>query len=136
MGILPKRRHGHPADRVFGVDTDGSNLIHDWKNQMTHAPNFDVARPAWTLLLAATTLVGLSGCAVDHRSMMRPPGSYQTTESNTDAQGTTTERKVNTDVTVDNKGRRRQSTTSETSRDPRGLMNKTTTKKSTTTTEE
>ncbi len=67
--------------------------------------------------------------------MIRAPGSYESSESYTDSQGTTTSNKTNTDVSVDSRGRRKQSVTSETSRDPRGLMNKTTTKKSSTSTE-
>lgn len=99
-----------------------------------HITNF--VGPMRAVIFSATTLIVLSGCAAEHRSMMRAPGSYQTSESYTDAQGTTSQRNVQTDVTVDSRGRRRQSTTAETSRDPRGLFNKTTTKKSTTTTED
>jgi hypothetical protein len=98
--------------------------------------NFSIRRPVWLIAVIATTSLTLAGCAHERRMMLRAPGSYETNDSYTDSKGTTTSNKTNTDVSIDSRGRRKQSVTSETSRDPRGLMNKTTTKKSTTTTEE
>lgn len=102
---------------------------------MNRFPHLQISRPLWIATIVATTGLTLAGCATGHRSMIRAPGSYESSESYTDSQGTTTSNKTNTDVSVDSRGRRKQSVTSETSRDPRGLMNKTTTKKSSTSTE-
>jgi hypothetical protein len=56
------------------------------------------------------------------------PGSYDSTETSTDAKGTTTVKESTTVVTVDEYGNRKETVTSKTSRDPKGLMNKTTNK--------
>jgi len=96
----------------------------------------NIARRVWIVTIAASTGLSLAGCAAERRAIMHAPGSYESTESYTDPKGTTTSNKTNTDVSVDSRGRRKQSITSETSRDPRGLMNKTTTKKTSTSTED
>ncbi len=95
-----------------------------------------ISRPVLILTIAAASSLTLAGCAMERHSMIRAPGSYENAESYTDSKGTTTSNKTKTDVSIDSRGRRQQSITSETSRDPRGLMNKTTTKKSSTTNEE
>jgi len=103
---------------------------------MTQKINFSITRPIWLFAVVATTSLTLAGCATERHSMQRAPGSYESNESFTDSKGTTTTNKTNTNVSIDSRGHRKQSITSESSRDPRGLMNKTTTKKNTTTSED
>ena len=103
---------------------------------MKPLPAFHISRPIWLLTIAAASSITLAGCAMERHSMMRAPGSYESAESYTDSKGTTTSNTTKTDVSVDSRGRRQQNITSETSRDPRGLMNKTTTKKSSMTKED
>jgi hypothetical protein len=95
-----------------------------------------ITRPVRLIALIGTASLTLAGCATERHAMLRSPGSYETNESYTDSEGTTTAKKTNTNISVDSSGHRKQSVTSETSRDPRGLMNKTTTKKSSTSSEE
>lgn len=90
-------------------------------------------------ILAAVSVLtlGLAGCMENHRSMMnKPEGKYDSTETSTDSKGTTTVKQSTTEVVVDANGNRKEIITSKTSRDPKGLWNKTTTKKTSQTTEE
>lgn len=82
------------------------------------------------VFVAVSTLaLGLGACAPEqrneHRASRMHPGSYESTETSTDAKGTTTVKESTTVVTVDENGNRREVVTSKTSRDPEGLMNKT-----------
>lgn len=99
-------------------------------------PVSKISRPILLFTIAAASSFTLAGCAMERHSMIRAPGSYESAESHTDSKGTTTSKTTKTDVSIDSRGRRQQNSTTETSRDPRGLMNKTTTKKSSTDKEE
>lgn len=67
----------------------------------------------------------LAACA-DDAAIHRAPGKYESTTSSTDQYGTTTKREDTTDVSVDSSGRKKAVVKSKTTRDPKGLLNKTT----------
>ena len=81
------------------------------------------------ITFSALVLV-LGACTPEQRMSYKSPGSYESTETNTDARGTTTVKTSTTEVTIDEDGNRREVITSKTTRDPRGLGNKTTKKTS------
>ena len=56
----------------------------------------------------------------------KAPGTYENESTNTDANGTTVTNKNVSDVTVDANGNKREVTTKKTTKDPKGLFNKTT----------
>ncbi len=62
--------------------------------------------------------------------------AYEETSSATDVNGTTTKIKNSTNITVDKEGTKKITTQSETTEDPKGLMNKVVTEKSKYVTEE
>ena len=82
-----------------------------------------------TLALRTSAIVlvitSLSACAPAATSL--PPGEYEKTTTSTDANGTTTKRTSSTDVSVDADGKKRAVVESKTTKDPRGLFNKSTT---------
>ena len=80
-----------------------------------------------TKVLAASALVTLLVACVD-RPIDRPPGRYESNQSATDSNGTTYERQDSSKVGYDAKGNKTAVTQTKTSRDPPGLLNKTTTK--------
>ncbi|MFY9288775.1 MAG: hypothetical protein WAO98_09780 [Alphaproteobacteria bacterium] len=84
------------------------------------------------LLLAVTAgAFGLSACTSDNPATL-PPGKYEKTQSSTNAYGTKTEKKIETDVQYDEYGNKKATVKSKTSRDPKGLFNKSTTESETT----
>jgi hypothetical protein len=90
-------------------------------------------------ILAAVSVLtlGLAGCMENHRSMMsKPEGKYSSTETATDTKGTTTVKTTTTEVVIDENGNRKEVITSKTSKDPKGLWNKTTTSKTSQSSEE
>jgi len=90
------------------------------------------------LALVSVLALGLTGCMEGHRAMMRekPEGKYDSTETSTDAKGTTTVKQSTTEVIVDENGNKKEVITSKTTRDPKGLWNKTTTSKTSQTIED
>lgn len=93
-----------------------------------------------SLLILSTVALGLSACMDKPMHDKKPmnhaaPGSYKSTETSTDANGTTTVKESTTDVTIDSDGNRNETITSKTSKDPEGLGNKTSTKTKRTTKE-
>jgi hypothetical protein len=68
--------------------------------------------------------IPVSGCMQNTTDL--PPGKYESKTSSTDSNGTTTEQKKVTDVTVDEYGNKTTVIQSKTSKDPRGLFNKST----------
>ncbi|MBN8530881.1 MAG: hypothetical protein J0L97_03335 [Alphaproteobacteria bacterium] len=81
------------------------------------------------LFKIATAFLGtcaLAACA-DDASIHRAPGKYESTTTSTDQYGTTVKREETTDVQVDSSGRKKAVVKSKTTRDPKGLLNKTTT---------
>ena len=91
-----------------------------------------------TILATISVLtLGLAGCMENHHPMHpKPEGKYNSTETATDAKGTTTVKQSTVEVMVDENGNRKEIITTKTSRDPKGLWNKTTTKKTSQTNEE
>lgn len=80
-----------------------------------------------TILLALTTIViGVSACTPEQRVLNNPPGKYEKTTSTTDSSGTTTDSQSSTNVSVDEYGNKKAVIKRKTSKDPRGLFNKTT----------
>jgi hypothetical protein len=89
-----------------------------------------------TIITISALVLALGACTPEQRMSHRAaPGSYDSTETSTDDKGTTTVKESTTVVTVDEYGNRKETVTSKTSRDPKGLMNKTS-KKTRHTTEE
>ncbi len=81
------------------------------------------------LLAVCVTTLALSAC---HTTPTRsatdlPPGKYEKSTTSTDANGTTTTRDNTTNVTVDQYGNKHAVVKSDTTKDPKGLFNKTTT---------
>jgi hypothetical protein len=72
--------------------------------------------------LAVGTL-GLGAC-----SSTLPPGHYEDKSTTTNSRGTNTTTTKETDVYYDENGRKQVRTETETTKDPKGLFNKTTTK--------
>jgi hypothetical protein len=83
------------------------------------------------LTLAAIAVAGvtLSACAPERTALDLPPGKYENTTESTNRYGTKTERNSSTEVYVDKYGNKKAVIESETTRDPKGLFNKTTTSK-------
>lgn len=89
-----------------------------------------------TVITVSALAIVLGACVPERSVSHKSPGSYERTETSTDDRGTTTVKKSTVDVTVDEHGNRKETITSKTVRDPKGLMNKTTTKKTSETIEE
>lgn len=87
------------------------------------------------MVVSALTL-SLVACMQEQSVLSQPPGTYEKTTSSTNANGTTTENQSSTDVSVDSNGNKKVVVKSKTTKDPRGLLNKTTTSQSTQTYQE
>jgi hypothetical protein len=81
-----------------------------------------------TLVAVSALALGLAACTPEQRMSSKHPGSYESTETSTDARGTKTTKKSTVEVSVDEYGNKKEVITSKTTRDPEGLMNKTSTK--------
>lgn len=85
-----------------------------------------------TIITVSALALALGACEPmrEHKSMPShtAPGTYNSTETSTDEKGTTTVKESSTEVTIDSDGNRSETITSKTSKDPEGLMNKTSTK--------
>ncbi len=79
-----------------------------------------------TLIALSAATISMAACTTEQKASSLPPGKYQKTTTSTDANGTTTEKSVSSDVNVDEYGNKRAVVKSKTSKDPRGLFNKTT----------
>lgn len=93
------------------------------------------------ILLAVSALaLGLGACEQEKRQeervLNKAPGTYEKTTSSTDAEGTTTEQESSTDIRIDDQGKKKAVIKTKKTKDPKGLLNKTTIKKSTQTIEE
>jgi len=77
----------------------------------------------------AITLIalGLTACGPTSRA----PGTYESESTTYDSNGTKYEKDVKTDVTVDQYGNKKAVTKSKVTKDPKGLLNKSTTTKTT-----
>ena len=79
------------------------------------------------ILIAVSTLaLGLGACTPEQRVLNNPPGKYEKATSTTDSSGTTVDKQSSTNVSVDEYGNKRAVIKSKTSKDPKGLFNKTT----------
>lgn len=76
-------------------------------------------------MLCAVALTGIAACTAAPQTL--PPGEYKRTEKSVDAQGTEYKKETNTNVYYDEDGNKRAVQETETSKDPKGLFNKSTT---------
>lgn len=84
-----------------------------------------------TVLIALMALTfGVNACTQEQSALNKPPGTYEKTVRSTDEYGTTTTRKTSTDVDVDEYGNKTAVVKSKTTKDPKGMFNKTTTSQS------
>lgn len=83
-----------------------------------------------TLIAVSATALTLAACGGNSSDL--PPGHYEKTYKSTNAYGTETTQKRETDVYYDEYGNKKTRVEAETTKDPKGLFNKTTTKKTTT----
>ncbi len=81
-----------------------------------------------TLLAASALALSVSACTPEQRLSGKSPGTYESTETSTDAKGTKIVKHYTTEVTVDEYGNKKEVVTTKTTKDPKGLMNKTTSK--------
>ncbi len=80
-----------------------------------------------TTMCAALAGLMLGACTPGHSTPKNlPPGEYTHTEQSTNAAGTETKRTTNTNVYYDENGNKRAVQETETTRDPKGLFNKST----------
>ncbi len=79
-----------------------------------------------SVLAVFAAALTLSACHETTPVTTLPPGKYEKTTSSTDANGTTVTRDRETNVTVDEYGNKRAVVESKTTKDPKGLFNKTT----------
>ena len=82
--------------------------------------------PTIIALSALTFALGACSEQREYHMAYQHPGSYESTETTTDAKGTTTVKQSSTVITVDEDGNRKETITSKITRDPEGLGNKTT----------
>lgn len=81
-----------------------------------------------TVVVISALALTLGACTPEQRLSGRSPGSYESTETITDANGTTIVKQSTTEITVDEYGNKKEVITSKVTKDPKGLMNKTTSK--------
>jgi hypothetical protein len=84
-----------------------------------------MTKKLFTVMAVLTLALGLTACT--ENLLDNPPGRYENSITFTDADGTTTERRSSTQIAVDEYGRRKAIVKSTTTKDPKGLFNKTTT---------
>ncbi len=72
-----------------------------------------------------TAVLALAACSGNPAH--KAPGTYQKETEHTTSSGTTYKTKETTDVTVDEYGNKKATVKTEASKDPKGLMNKSTT---------
>ena len=79
------------------------------------------------LILGGTVAVLSLVAACESHPTSKPPGEYKSTHKSTNAAGTTTKTTEKTKVYYDDYGNKRAVKETETTRDPKGLFNKSTT---------
>ena len=77
------------------------------------------------IIIVSALALNLGACTPEQKLAGKHPGSYQSVETTTDAKGTTTVKESTTVVTVDENGNKKEVITSKITKDPKGLMNKT-----------
>ncbi len=83
-----------------------------------------------TIITVSVLALALGACTPEQRLNGKHVGSYDSSETSTDAYGTKTVKESTTVVTEDEYGNKKETITSKTTRDPQGLGNKTTKKSS------
>lgn len=76
--------------------------------------------------VAVLSFMACSIAACNDSALDKPPGTYEKSTSATDANGTRYDKTTTTDVSVDAQGKKRAVVKSKTTKDPKGLFNKTT----------
>jgi hypothetical protein len=82
-------------------------------------------------ITAMLACASVSACTNTHSAADLPEGEYEKTTVTKDASGTKYKTTTTTDVEVDKYGNRTATVETESSKDPRGLFNKTTTESKT-----
>jgi hypothetical protein len=80
-----------------------------------------------TIIALSALALGLNACMDMKNAMDTPDGKYENTSSSTDANGTSTTRQSSSEVGTDAQGHKHSVIKTKTTKDPKGLMNKTTT---------
>lgn len=80
--------------------------------------------PNKTIALLCAGLVVMALPACTQRATDLPPGKYESSSRKVDSQGTAYETDTTTEVEVDEYGNKKATTETETSKDPKGLFNK------------
>ena len=83
-----------------------------------------------TLAIVSFMALGLNACCQDKDDMKKSSDRYEKTEVSKDANGTTTERQTSSDYDRDDNGHKKVVVKTKTTKDPKGLFNKTTTNES------
>lgn len=90
-------------------------------------------KPLLTLLAISAATLSLTACMHNDATDL-PPGEYKKTTASTDSNGTDYKTDTTTNVKVDRYGNKTATTSTEVTKDPEGLMNKSTTKSTSTAT--
>lgn len=80
------------------------------------------------LIAMTTAALGLAACSSTMNPAYKAPGKYETSTKTKTSSGTTYKTYKTTDVEVDEYGNRKATVETSTTKDPEGLMNKSTTK--------
>lgn len=78
------------------------------------------------VIAMATVALGLAACSNTNNPAHRAPGTYESERVQTNRDGTTYKTKEVTDVRVDQYGNKKATVEQETTKDPKGLFNKST----------
>lgn len=88
-----------------------------------------MTKPILTILAVSAGVLSLSACMQSPNSPTSlAPGQYKSTTTSTNSDGTNYEQEKTTNVKVDRYGNKSATVETETTKDPEGLMNKSTTK--------
>lgn len=80
----------------------------------------------FVLFGCAAAVLMIAACSSNPTTL--PPGEYKKTERSVNEQGTETKKQTTTNVYYDEYGNKRATKETETSKDPKGLFNKSTSK--------
>ena len=80
-----------------------------------------------TILALSALALGLNACMDMQNAMDTPESKYENTSSSTDAKGTKTTSQSSSEVGTDAQGNKHSVIKTKTTKDPKGLMNKSTT---------
>ena len=80
-----------------------------------------------TIVTLSALALGLNACMDMQNAMDTPENKYENTSSSTDANGTETTRQTSSEVGTGAQGNKHSVIKTKTTKDPKGLMNKSTT---------